>query len=472
MNNKLFQKSAILALAGLASLGLVGCSDTGTSSLRVIHASPDAPAVNIKLDNRSKIDNLEYAQSSDFLAVTSGFRDIDVEAIIPGGNADVISIDSFNLVENQRYTVIAVDNTSDIQALVANESAASPLSDEIAIAVVHASPDAPAVDVYVTDAVTDINTVNGNFSFSFKEQVDAGALPADTYRIRVTLAGTKTVVFDSGAVDLSGFNGQKLLLTAVSTTSSTQQDGSIIKLLAAADNASLTLLDTSTNTGARVVHASPDADTVASGPVEVFASSSALTVSPTELIPAFSYTDIVPAADSYEGVPAGDYVLDVAVDGTGIGASVYTSPVLSLAQGSEYTVIAAGYVGLSPAFELLATEDNNRSVATQASVKVIHAAPAAGLVDVFVTPAGVYTAADVENGLAGAPLLDDFAFATITDYVAVAPGDYDIRVVAGGNTAINVEDFTLAAGSVSSIIARQPNSSGAPIDFGVILLTN
>ena len=69
-------------------------------------------------------------------------------------------------------------------------------------------------------------------------------------------------------------------------------------------------------------------------------------------------------------------------------------------------------------------------------------------------------------------LLDDFAYSEITDYVAVAPGNYDIRVVAGGVTAINVENFNLAAGSVSSIIARQPIDSGTPSDFGVILLTN
>lgn len=461
-------------LAGLVSLGLAGCSDSDneTASLRVIHTSPDAPAVNVKLDDSTEISNLDYAESSGFVSINSGLRDIDVEAIIPGGNADVISIDNFEFSENTRYTVLAVDNTNNIEALVANESASMPASNEVSIAVIHASPDAPAVDVYVTGANTDINTVDANFSFSFKEQVDAGALPADTYRIRVTLAGTKTVAFDSGPVDLSGFAGQKLVLAAINTTGSTGQTASIVKILAATDSGSLILQDAATMTGARVVHASPDADAVASGPVEVFASSSALSTSPTELIPAFSYTDIVPTANTYELVPAGEYTFDVAVDGTGIGAAVYTSPALNLAQGSEYTVIAAGYVGLTPAFELLATEDNNRSVITQASVKVIHAAPLAGLVDVYVTPAGDFSSSDVENGMAGDPLLDDFAFASITDYVAVPPGDYDIRVVAGGSTAINIENFNLAAGSVSSVIARQPNSTGTPTDFNVILLSN
>ncbi len=466
-----FTSPKVLAFVAVATIGLSGCDKSDEASLRVIHTSPDAPAVNIDLNNNTVISDLDYAESSGFVTIDAGRQDVDVEAIIPSGNADVISIDNFFFRKDNRYTILAVNNTANIEALVTSESATDPGTNEVSIAVVHASPDAPEVDVYVTAPGVDINSVNANFTFDFKDQIDAGALPAATYQIRVTLAGTKTVAFDSGPVDLSGFAGQKLLLSAISTTSSTSQAASIVKLLAATDNASLVLLDVNTLTGARVVHASPDADVVAAGPVEVFATSSALPGT-VELIPAFSYTDIVPAANAFVGVPSGDYVFDVSVDGTGVGASVYTSPSLALSQGKEYTVIAAGYVATSPAFGLLATEDNNRSVVTQASVKVIHAAPAAGAVDVYVTAAGAFTTSDVENGLAGAPLLDDFEYAAITDYVAVAPGDYDIRVVAGGTTAINVENFNLAAGSVSSIIARQPNGTGTPGDFGVILLTN
>jgi hypothetical protein len=459
-----------ILLAGVAVL--TGCNDDDNASLRVIHGSPDAPAVNVQLDSRTKISELDYATSSGYITVDSGRQDISVEAITPAGNASVISVPGFQFSKDQRYTIIAVNDTANIEPLVADESASKPGANEIAVAVVHGSPAAAQVDVYVTTPGVDINSVNANFTFDFKGQVDAGVLPVDTYQIRVTPTGTKTVVYDSGAVDLTGFAGQKLLLVALSTTNSIKQAASPIKILAVTDSASLPLLDTNTTSGARVVHLSPDAGTAAAGPVEVFASSSALPVSPTELIDAFSYTDIVPAANSFVGVPAGDYIFDVAPDTAGIGGSVYTSPSLTLGQGSEYSVVASGYVLTTPAFALLATEDNNRSVVTQASVKVIHGAPAAGIVDVYVTTAGTYTASDVENGLAGAPLLKDFNFADISEYVAVVPGDYDVRVLAGGSVAINVENFTLAAGSVSTVIARGPIDAGAPTDFNVVVLTN
>jgi len=232
-------------------------------------------------------------------------------------------------------------------------------------------------------------------------------------------------------------------------------------------------LDNSTASGARVVHASPDANGVA-GPVEVWASSTALPVSPTELIDAFSYLDVVPAVNSFVVVPSGDYVFDVAPDTDSIGDSVFTSASVPLAPGGEYTVVAAGRVASTPAFGLLLTADNLRSVVTQASVKVIHAAPAAGIVQVYVTPAGDFSVAEVEGGMAGDPLLPSFAFGDITGDVAVVPGNYDIRVVAGGTVAINVENFPLTAGSVSSIIARGPSEPPvAPnTTFGVVVLTN
>ena len=475
--NETISKRVMVASALASVLALVGCSTDDNilptnAQLRVIHTSPDAPPVNVKVDGATAVSDLDYAESSGYLNVTAGSKDIAVEAIIPGGNADVINVADFQLDDNGRYTVLAVNNTATIDALVANESASVPGADEVAIAVVHASPAANTVDVYVTAPGVSTTAVEPNFSLDYKGQIDVGVLPVGSYQIQITGTGTKGAVYDSGVVDLSPFGGQKLMLIAVSTTNDISQRTSPVKLLVATDNSELILLDVKTNAGARVVHASPDAGTAAGGAVEVFATSSALTTSPVELIPSFSYTEVVPGSDSFEGVPAGDYIFDVAPDGAGIGGSVYTSPSVLLNQGSEYTVIAAGYVLTTPAFGLLLTEDENRSIVTQASVKVVHAAPLAGTVDVFVTAAGQFSVADVAGGLAGTPLLDDFMYADITDYVAVAPGNYDIRVVASGTVAINVENANLAAGSVSTVIAREPIDSGTPDDFNVILLSN
>ncbi len=477
--------SILLPIIGIAAaVALSGCGGSSNSdksitqqgSIRVVHASPDAPAVNIKLDGDVAISDLDYAQSTGFVDLVARDYDITVEGIIPGGNVDVIDVAGFAVTTNDRITVIASDVVARITPLVVADSAATPASDQVALRVVHASPAAAGlvaeVDVYVTAPGDDIAAATPALTFAFQEDIDAGALPAGLVQIRATAAGSKNVVFDTGPVDLAPFAGSKLLIAAIDSINSTEQAGSPIKLLVATDTDHVVLQDTNTLSGARVVHASPDVDAIA-GPVEVFASSSALPASPVELIDSFSYLGVVPGIDSFVGVPAGEYVFDVAPDTDTIGDSVFTSDSVNLDKGSEYTVVAAGRVASSPAFGLLLTAENLRPVATQASVKVIHAAPAAGIVQVYVTAAGDFSVADIESGIAGDPLLADFAFGDITEDVAVPPGNYDVRVVAGGTVAINVENINLAAGSVSTVIARGPNEpAGVPNDFGVVLLTN
>lgn len=463
--------------AGLValSLTLAGCGSDGTavSDLRIIHASKDAPPVNVRVDNKNVITNLDYTESSGYLKVNSGFKSVAVEAIIPGGNVDVITVPSLQLERDKRYNILAINETATIKPLVVAESAATPSATEVAVAVVHAATAAGSVDVYVTAPGADLNAVGANFNFNYEGVVDAGALPAGTYQIRITGAGSKTAVYDSGPIDLSGFAGQKLLIAALSSANATEIAVSPVKLIAVADSARLVLLDKGTEFGIRVVHLSPDAGTAAAGPVEVFATSTALPGT-VEVIESFSYTEQSPGANAYVNVAAGDFIFDVAPDTNTISDSVFTSPGLSLRAGIEYTAIAAGNVGGNPAFSLLATGDNNRVISTQVSIKVAHAAASAGPVDVFVTAAGAFTVAEVESGAAGAPLLDGFTFSTISDYVTVAPGSYDIRVVqeSTGTTAINVTGFALTAGQVATVIARQPDGDGTPADFNVVVLTN
>ena len=478
-----------------AAAALAGCSDDdddnssvpgpgeGSGQVRVIHASPDAPPVNVLVteagvtqreDEASPLDNLDFGESTGYLALDAGTYDIAVEGIVPGGNVEVIAFPGFELADDDRVTVVAIDNVAAIRGLPVADSAAEPASDEVAVTVLHAAPNAALVDVYVVAPGTAPGDAAPAFSFDFGESVDAGNLAAGVVEILVTAPGGAEALYNSGPVDLATFGGQKLLITAISTTSNVGEQAAPVQLLVATDDAALILADPDTGSGLRVLHASPDAATAAGGPVEVFATSEALGGS-VEVIDAFDYLETVPGTDSFVSVPEGDYVFDVAPDSNTIGDSVYTSPELPLAAGEERTVIAAGRVLSDPAFGLLVADEDNRAIATQASVKVVHAAPAAGDVHVYVTPAGAFSVADIEAGLAGDPLLADFAFADITDYVAVPPGGYDVRVVpvASGTVAINAEGVGLDAGLVVTVVARGPDESdGDPSDFGLVLLTN
>lgn len=183
----------------------------------------------------------------------------------------------------------------------------------------------------------------------------------------------------------------------------------------------------------------------------MFASSDAL-ASGVEIVDSFSCIES-DAADSirYPDVPADDYTLDLAADYTSIARSslLIARYSVQLNEATGYTLIAAGYFSTGHlVFDLLATADSNRSIVTQTSVKVVYGAPLAATVDVFVTPADDFRKHEVESCASGAPLLDVFTFATMTDYVPFAPGDCDIRDVTKYDkaiAAINITGFNLAA---------------------------
>ncbi len=484
------QPRAVAMAAGalLATSLIAGCSSDGSSirigdaEIRIIHTSPDAPAVNASLDGgvSNAVTNLDYATSTGYIEVDATSYDIVVEGIGPGMTTipNVIVVNGFALADGERQTVLAVNPVASIAPLVVADSVAEPAAGEVAIRVVHASPAADGatatVDVYVTAPGAPLT---GAATLALAGDVDLGAVPVGNYQVRITLPGTSTILYDSGTIDLTPFAGQKLLIAAIDTINDTQKDGTngaLVKLLVAtdastADSGTVEILDESTQAGAKVLHASPDAAIAAGGPVEVFANMAV------ELIPSFNYLDTVPGVDSYVGVAAGDYVFDVAPDGAGVGGSVFTSGTIPLAAGEEYTVIAAGdVVSGTPAFTLLATQDDNRSIATQVGVKVVHGAAAVGNVNVHVTTAGTCSQMDVIMETMGCEaLLPNFAFGTISDLVAVAAGSYDVRVVAGGAVAIEALAFPLSAGTVATVVAVGPDEDdNDPAAAGLVVLTN
>jgi len=217
-----FNKSTLIASSFIVSAVLMsGCSSDNNdnspvsmdkSSVRIIHASADAPAVDIKLNDAVAAPGLDYPQSTGFVSIDAGTYDVAVDAIVPGGNLEgVITVDGITFAKDQRYTIVAIDDTDNIGEFITEESAATPGANEVAIAVLHAatSVEGVNVDVYVTAPGADITGAAPNFSFDFKGQADAGALPDGEYQIRVVAGGdTANPVYDSGTVDLSSFAGQ------------------------------------------------------------------------------------------------------------------------------------------------------------------------------------------------------------------------------------------------------------------------
>ena len=176
--------------------------------VRVVHASPDAPAVDIWLDGEPAIRSLAFSQATSHTAVPAGSHRVQVTP--SGAQADSAVIDAtLDLGAGKAYTVMAVGRVAEIKPLVLEDERMAPSGSRARF--VHASPNAPAVDIAVAGGGPVVMSNVGFGDNSGYVDVPTGDVP-----LEVHLAGTDQVVlsvpatFDGGhaytlaAVGLAG----------------------------------------------------------------------------------------------------------------------------------------------------------------------------------------------------------------------------------------------------------------------------
>ena len=208
-----------LALALLASVAVAACDDddddvTGpgtTAQLRVVHASPDAPNVDVLVDNAGVLTNVPYKTVSSYLPVTAGSRNLKVRAT---GGATAVIDQNTTLAQGTFYTVLATGRVASIAPVVLTDDQTAPATGNVRVRLVHASPAAGNVDIYVTAPTADIATTAPTLTnVAFRAVSGYLEVPAGTYRVRVTPTGTKTVAIDANNVALA--SGQVRTAVAV-----------------------------------------------------------------------------------------------------------------------------------------------------------------------------------------------------------------------------------------------------------------
>jgi len=180
-----------------------GCSEdeevmtptpTAKSKVLVTHASPNAPGVDLLVDNVIAGTNLTFPNSTAYLEVNSGTRNIKVN--VTGTSTTVIQAD-LPLATDKNYSVFAIDSVSSIEPLVLEDNLTSPVSGKAHVRFIHLSPNAPAVDITTTTG----GIVFGDYIF--REASAFTPLDAGTYNLQVRLQGTSTVVLDLPGIVLT-----------------------------------------------------------------------------------------------------------------------------------------------------------------------------------------------------------------------------------------------------------------------------
>lgn len=172
--------------------------------VRVVHMAPGAPNVDVAVDDHRAFANLAFKAATDYAPVPAGRRNVKVT---PANAAQPVVIDAnLDLQAGARYTVVATGEGSGIQALVLNDNIDAPPAGQAKVRLVHASPDAPAVDVAAQGGPVLFRNV------AFRGVGDYANVPAGTYTLEVRPTGQTTAVLTVPNVALS--SGQNVTIFA------------------------------------------------------------------------------------------------------------------------------------------------------------------------------------------------------------------------------------------------------------------
>jgi hypothetical protein len=188
----------VLAVSAVLVLSLVlataAFAQGGQASVRVIHASPDAPAVDIWIDGNVAISDVAFAEVTDYADLAPSTYNVQVS---PTGATEPIVIDAdLELAADTDYSVAAVGTLENIEPLVLVDNNAAPAEGMAHVRFVHASPDAPAVDIAVTGGPVLFSNIE------FKGVGDYLPVDAGTYDLEARVAGTETVALSVPGVAL------------------------------------------------------------------------------------------------------------------------------------------------------------------------------------------------------------------------------------------------------------------------------
>jgi hypothetical protein len=197
---KFLYLTAILALP----LAFAACSDDDddnpaapapeTAKVMAIHASPDAPGVDLYVDDQKVATNLTFPNNSAYLTVEAGTRNVKVKAT--GTTVTPIDAD-LDVMANTTYSVFAIDELASIEPLVLIDDLTAPAAGKAHLRFLHLSPDAPAVDIALDGGAVVIPNV------AFKGYTAFLPLDAGTYDLEVRVAGSSTVALDLDPVTLT-----------------------------------------------------------------------------------------------------------------------------------------------------------------------------------------------------------------------------------------------------------------------------
>ncbi len=195
-------------LTAVVAIDDTGSPAAGMAWIRVLHASPDAPAVDVYVDGAKAITDLAFGSITDYTPVAAGNHAIKVCAT---GSTTVCPIDvpALAVADGMKYTIAATNDLASITAQVIPDAPSASVTDSAQVRVVHFSADTPAVDVLTADGMSKLVT-----NLAYPNASSYLSLPASTYSVKVC-AAPGDAVCPLGPLSLTVANGKAYSVFAV-----------------------------------------------------------------------------------------------------------------------------------------------------------------------------------------------------------------------------------------------------------------
>ncbi len=367
--------------------------DSVSQRLRIVHLSPDAPAVTPLFEGQPLFGAVSFPQSSSYASISVSEGTL---AVTTDGTAATSVLEApLSFEDGRSYTAVAFGRVAGIGALFFEDDTSDLAAGNIRVRAIHGAPDVGQVDVYAVAG--DGSTTPLLSDVDFGDVAEPLDVPAGAYTIGVD-------VDDDATPDLY-FELPELEAGTLANLYVTQEDDGDVFALAQLDDATTARIDPSTSE-VRVLHLSRDAPNV-----DVYAGEARV------------ITNLAFKAQSETlTVPSGALPIAVTATGAPIGTAVIEAT-LSLLPGHAYTVVA--YDDVSRIKALVLDDDREGLAPANIRVPITHVAPEVTRGDVYELLGGGTTF--------GVQLVDDFGFGETPPPVDVPAGTYTIGFDAEAN---------------------------------------
>jgi hypothetical protein len=368
-----------LFLVAVISAGLLACDDDDDfdddfddlAAVRVVHAAPGAPAVDVFADDVLLVADLAYGDASPFVDLEEGTYNIQIRAA--GTPTVVFETGALELLEGDQLTAVAAgdvastDPASSFRVIPLFADFGATGDAEARVRIVHASPDAPAVDIDVgDDGVIEIPELA-----RFSETGDEGVvLPAgEQLQLGIDAGGQPVTAFTTPALPREG----ELFVIATGRVADLPRTATGFSLLVVGPEGVITNI--LQNPTVYALHASPDAPAV-----DIRAD-----VAGPNLFSALAFGELAPVQ-----VPPGDYTLTFFAAGD--TTPVASAAVTGLAAGERYLAVATGFLtpidATEQRFQVLVYREEH-ALDAMPRLRAIHASPDAPAVDISTATGGM-----------------------------------------------------------------------------------